>query len=121
MLTLLNGLPDNVIGVTAGGKITGTDYETVLMPAVAAKLKTHKKIGFLYQLGETFTGYDLSALWDDAKIGLEHFSAWEKVALVSDHEMINSFARFFSHIVSCEFRIFKNAEIEAAKTWISKK
>ena len=49
MLKLLEGLPDNVLGVSAEGKITGTDYETVLIPAIEKKLKEHKKIRMVYQ------------------------------------------------------------------------
>jgi hypothetical protein len=121
MLTLLTGLPDNVVGVSAAGKITGNDYEKVLIPAVEAKLRKHNKTGLLYQLGDTFTGYDLNAFWDDAKIGMKHFSSWDRVALVSDHEMINAFARFFGHMFSCEFRIFGNAEVARARKWIAQK
>ncbi len=121
MITLITGLPEMVIGLSAEGKITGTDYENVVIPAVEAKLKKHKKISLLYQLGEKFTGYDLNALWDDAKVGMKHLSAWNKVALVSDHEMINAFARFFGHMFTCEFRIFRNSEIERAKKWIAQK
>jgi SpoIIAA-like len=115
MLTIKNDLPDNVLGVTAEGKITGTDYETVLIPAVEEKLKTNKKMRMVYHLGSAFTGFDLSAMLDDAKIGLKHLSAWDKIALVSDHELINTFAKFFGYMMSCELRIFKNAELEEAK------
>ncbi|MCJ7467734.1 MAG: STAS/SEC14 domain-containing protein [Maribacter sp.] len=121
MLKLLKDLPDNVLGVSAEGKITGTDYENILIPAVEDKLHRHKKIAMLYQLGDKFTGYDLNALWDDTKLGMKHLSSWEKVALVSDHEMINAFARFFGHMFSCEFRIFKNSEFEQARKWIAEK
>ena len=64
MLKLLEGLPDNVLGVTAEGKITGTDYEIVLIPAIEEKLKADKKIRMLYQLGSKFTGFELSAMLD---------------------------------------------------------
>ena len=121
MLKLLEGLPDNVPGVSAEGKITGTDYETVLIPAIEKKLKEHKKIRMVYDLGSSFTGFDLSAMLDDAKMGMKHLSAWDRIALVSDHEMINTFAKFFGHMLSCELRIFKNAELEEAKKWISEK
>jgi hypothetical protein len=121
MLTLLNGLPENVLGVSAEGKITGTDYENVLIPAVEGKLKKHKKIGLLYLLSDKFTGFDLNALWDDAKIGMKHVSAWDRVALVSDHGMINAFAKLFGHMFACEFEIFGTAELEKAKKWMSKK
>ena len=44
-----------------------------------------------YNLGTNFNEFDLSAIQDDAKIGMKHLSAWEKIALVSDHEMIKHF------------------------------
>jgi hypothetical protein len=119
MLKIIDDLPGNVLGISAEGRITGTDYETVLIPVIDEKLKTNKKIRMLYHLGSSFTGFDLSAMMDDAKIGMKHLSAWERIALVSDHEMINAFAKFFGHMLSCELRIFKNAELEEAKTWIT--
>jgi len=121
MLKLLEGLPVNVLGVSGEGKITGNDYETVLIPAIAEKFKANKKLRMLYHLGINFTGFDLSAMLDDAKMGMKHLSAWDRIALVSDHEMINTFAKFFGHMLSCELRIFKNAEIDVAKKWISEK
>jgi hypothetical protein len=119
MLKIMDDLPGNVLGVSAEGKITGTDYETVLIPAIEEKLKTNKKIRMLYHLGINFTGFDMNAMMDDAKIGMKHLSAWDRIALVSDHEMINTFANFFGHLLSCELRIFKNAELEEAKKWIA--
>ena len=73
----------------------------------------------LYHLGTNFTGFELSAMLDDAKIGMKHLSELERIALVSDHEMINTFAKFFGYMLSCELRIFKNAELENAKKWIA--
>jgi hypothetical protein len=119
MLTIINDLPDNVLGVSGEGKITGKDYETVLIPAIAEKFKANKKLRMLYHLGVNFTGFDLSAMLDDAKMGMKHLSAWDRIALVSDHEMINAFAKFFGHMLSCELRIFKNAEMGEAKKWIT--
>lgn len=115
----MEDLPGNVLGVSAEGKITGTDYETVLIPAVDEKLKANKKIRMLYHLGSKFTGFDLNAMLDDAKLGLKHLSAWDRIALVSDHDMINTFAKFFGYMMSCELRIFNNDELEAAKKWIA--
>lgn len=115
----MNDLPENVLGVSAEGKITGTDYETVLIPALEEKLKAHKTISLLYYLGSNFTGFDLNAMLDDAKMGMKHLSAFDKVALVSDHQVINSVSIFFGHMLSCELRIFKNVEIEEAKKWIT--
>ncbi len=121
MIKIINELPDNVLGAIANGKITAADYENFLIPAIEEKFKTNKKIRMIYQLGNDFTGFDLGAMLDDAKIGMKHLSAWDRIALVSDHEMINSFAKFFGYLMSCEVRIYKNAEFEMAKKWISEK
>ena len=65
MFNIIEGLPDNVLGVSSEGKITGTNYETVLIPVLEKKLKEHKKIGMVYDLGSSFTGFDLCAMLDD--------------------------------------------------------
>ena len=115
----MNDLPGNVLGITAEGEITGKDYETVLIPAVEEKLKAYKKIRLLYHLGQNFSGFDLAAMVDDAKIGMKHFSAWEKFALVSDHQLINVFAKFFGYLLPGKVRIFKDADLDEAKKWVA--
>ena len=119
MLQLMNDLPENVIGISAEGKVTGKDYEDVLIPVLENKFKTHPKIRMLYHLGDSFDGFDLSAMLDDAKIGMKHLSSWEKVAMVSDHHLINTFAKFFGYLLPCEVRVFKNTALEEAKKWIA--
>jgi hypothetical protein len=121
MLKLIEGLPVNVLGFTAEGKITGKDYENVLIPAIEEKLRTNNKINMLYELGNTFDGFSLGAMLDDAKIGIKHLTVWYKIAIVSDHEMINAMIRFFGHLIPCELRLFKNAEIEEARKWVIEK
>jgi hypothetical protein len=116
----MNDLPENVLGISATGKITGKDYETVLIPAVKKKLKAHQKVRMLYQLGKGFTGFEMAAMMDDAKLGMKHLSAWDKIAIVSDHKWISAFARFFGYLLACEIRIYKNDELGKAKNWISK-
>lgn len=119
MIRLINGLPGHVLGFEAEGKVTGKDYDTVLTPLVEEKLKTHKKISFLYQLGANFDGFDFAAMIDDAKVGMKNISAWDKVALVSDSKTLNNLTRFFGHMVPCEVKVFKNADLEQAKQWVS--
>jgi SpoIIAA-like len=118
MLKLMNDLPGNVLGVSAEGKVTGSDYETILIPAVEKKLSENKKLRLIYHLGKSFTEFDLEAMLDDAKIGMQHLTSWDRVALVSDHQLINAFAKFFGYMLPCEVRIFKDSELDEAKKWI---
>jgi len=117
----MNNLPDNVLGVIVEGKITGTDYKAILIPAIEGKLKAHKKIRMIYNLGKSFTGADLGAIADDTEMGLKHFFVWDRIALVSDHHLINTVAKYFGYLFSCELRIFKDDELGDAIKWISEK
>jgi hypothetical protein len=72
MVEIIDGMPDNVLGFVASGKVTGNDYDTVLIPAIEAKLMSRRKVRVLYQLPPNFNGFSAEAVWDDAKVGLRH-------------------------------------------------
>ena len=120
MIKIIQDLPGNNVGFEAIGKVTGKDYETVLMPAVEAKLKESPKVRLLYYLGSDFTGYDMEAVLDDAKIGFKHLKAWEKIALVTDKEWIHKAVHLFAFTIPGEVRMFKNDELSDAKNWLAK-
>ncbi len=119
MLKIIKGLPGNILGIEAQGEVTSTDYENVLIPALDEKLNANKNIRFLYYLGPAFTGFSLKAMIDDAEVGIKSFSAWDRVALVSDHHLINVFVKFFGYLLSGEVNVFSNTGLDDAKRWIS--
>jgi hypothetical protein len=119
MLEIMSGMPENVVAVAASGKVTGRDYDDVLIPAIEAKLANRRKIRVLYQLGPEFTGFTAEAMWDDAKVGLWHLTEFERVAVVSDIEWLRSSLKLFGFIIPCPVRIFSNCDLAAAKSWIS--
>lgn len=84
MLERIQGLPENVLGFSAKGEVTGKDYESVLIPAVEELLIRYKKVRLLYHIGEEFAGFDAKALLDDARVGIQHFYAWDKICVVTD-------------------------------------
>ncbi len=119
MIKIIQDLPGNNVGFEAIGKVTGKDYETVLIPAVEAKLKEFSKIRVLYYLGSDFTEYDMEALLDDAKIGFKHLKAWERIALVTDIEWVRKAVHLFAFIMPGYVRLFKNNELSNAKKWMA--
>ena len=44
MITQLSGFGSNVVAVVCTGHVTRRDYETVLVPAVEAALRTNAKV-----------------------------------------------------------------------------
>ena len=118
MIEIMQGMPENIVAVSASGKVTGEDYDNVLIPAIEDKLRKHGKIRVLYTLDSDFTGFTAEAMWDDAKIGLKHLTAYEKVAVVSDVSWVVSAVKFFSFIMPCPVKTFGYGKLSEAKNWI---
>jgi hypothetical protein len=119
MIRLIENLPANVIGIEAVGRVEQTDYETVLEPAVAAALATHEKLRLVYVLGEEFDGYSAGAAWADTKLGIAHWGAWERIAVVSDRGLIADAVKALGWMLPGEVRVFGVAERDDAVVWAS--
>jgi hypothetical protein len=109
--------PLNVLGVKATGKVTDDDYETVLIPAYRRMRDAHKKVRFIYVLGEGFEGWSMGAIWEDARIGLRDPTSWEKIAIVSDSDWVKHTIKALGWMLPGEVRLFNLDELDAAKSW----
>jgi hypothetical protein len=118
MIERLTGLPDNVIGFSAHGQITAADYEEHVVPAVEEALMSHEKVRLLYHLGEDFDGFDAGAFWEDARVGLSHLAAWERIALVTDVGWLRGATKAMGFMMPGHVRVFTNAELETARNWV---
>ena len=119
MIETIPGLPDGVLGFSAKGTVTADDYESVIIPAVEAQFARQKKVRFLYHLGPEFTGFDVAAMWDDAKLGLTHFAGWEKMAVVTDVPWMRVTIEAFGLAMPGRVRVFHDSELAAAGQWVS--
>ncbi|MGH9408592.1 MAG: STAS/SEC14 domain-containing protein [Vicinamibacterales bacterium] len=119
MIELIPGLPDRIVGFRASGHVTAADYETVLMPAIDAAIARHGSIRMLYHVGPGFAGFTAGAMWDDAKVGIAHMRAFERVAVVTDVEWIAGAVRLFRFAMPAAVRVFPNAQYAEAAAWIA--
>ena len=119
MLKVLSEFTDPVVAVAGRGKVTKADYEEVLLPRVEQMLGRHDKLRLYYELGEDFEGIEAGAVWEDLKVGLEHFSRWERVAVVTDVAWIGQTIRAFGLLFPAEIRIFSQSEVRQAREWIT--
>jgi hypothetical protein len=119
MIEMLKGFPENVLALACRGKVTRQDYETVLIPAVEAALKRHDKLRLYYEIGEDFTGIEVGAVLEDIKVGLEHLSRWERVALVADVEWIRHTMMAFAFLLPGQLKTFHTSAAAAARAWIT--
>jgi len=119
MIELLKGFPDNVVAIACHGEVTKKDYDEALIPAVEKALKAHDKVRLLYEVGPDFTSYDAGAAWEDFKVGMEHYSRWERVAVITDVEWIKLAMRLFSVFLPGAMRVYPSAEAAKARLWIT--
>lgn len=119
MIKLWSDLPDNILGLTAHGEVTAKDYEDTLMPAVEDLLSRYDKIRVIYHVGEDFTGFSTGAMWDDAKLGMSHFTAWERVALVTDVEWLATAAMAIGFLMPTEMKVFPCEHLGSAREWVT--
>ena len=119
MVELMEGLPAGVVGIRGVGTVTGTDYETVVIPAVEAAVREHGSVRVLYDLGEGFDGFTPAAMWDDAKVGMAHLNRFERVAVVSDGTWIRGTVRALAFLIPGQVRVFESNEAQRAREWIT--
>jgi hypothetical protein len=115
---MIEGLPPDVLGLEAVGKITHGDYHDILIPEAETLLK-QGPLKMLYVIGSDFSFYEMEALWDDGCFGLRHWHDFKKVAVVADVGWIRASIALFRPIFPCEAKLFSLSDLQAAKQWIS--
>ena len=118
MIEQLTGFPDNVLGFVCKGHVSKADYEAVLVPAVVDALKTHDKLRLYYETAGDFAGIDPSAMWADFKVGIEHLTRWERIAVVTDVDWIKHTMQFFSFMTPGATKVFPLSQAQEARAWI---
>jgi len=118
MIEKLEGFPGDVLGFVCKGYVTRSDYVDVLAPAVERALKSHDKLRLYYEVSPEFTGFEPGAMWEDFKTGVEHFFAWERIAIVTDVEWIAHGARAFAFMMPAAVRVFPLNESAEARRWL---
>ena len=118
MIKRLMDFPGNVVALVCQGRVTKADYDSVLVPAVLDALRTHDKVRLYYETAGDFAGIDPGAMWEDFKVGMEHLTRWERVALVTDVEWIKQTVRLWSFLMPASTRVFPTSDAARAREWI---
>lgn len=118
MFKVMEGLPQDVVGIEATGKVTHADYRDTLIP-IAESAMGQGRAKMLFVAGEDMTGISLEAVWDDAAFGLRHWRDVSQVAIVTDHAWLRGSATLFTPFFPGEVRVFSLSDLAAAKAWIT--
>ena len=115
MLELIEGLPKNVVGIVAKGRVTMQDCQDVLMPAIKKSRKRHDKIRLYYELNSRFPG----SAWDDLDLGLEHAACCERVAIVTDIGWVRLTVKAVRFLIPSKIRVFATVQADEGRAWIT--
>lgn len=118
MIEIMPRSKGNILGVRLSGKATQEDYEKVFIPALNDLLAKSAKISCVYYMDDSFSGWELGAMWDDAKYGLKHRNDFEKVAVVGGSKCVEWGTKLAGHLISAEVKTFSATELEDAWKWV---
>ncbi|PWJ42101.1 SpoIIAA family protein [Sediminitomix flava] len=118
MVHIIDNLPNDVLGFQLTKIITGEDYENIIIPAVEAAFSERKNLRLLYFLDQEFEKFEGAALWDDTKVGLKHYTHWEKIAIVTDSKLLKESLMIAGFFTPGEFQFFSISELAEAKEWL---
>jgi len=118
MIKILEGFPEPIVALSCEGHVTRADYERVLIPRVNAALAADGRVRLYYEFGPAFSGIDAGAGWEDLKMGVEHLSCWDRVAVVADVRWIQLTLEAFRLLMPRRLRIFNTSRTNEARAWI---
>ena len=115
MIRELTDLPVGVVGFEATGTLKAEDYRDVVLPALERAFSSGE-VRFVIVMPE-FHGMSGGALWQDLKVGVEHFRAWKRVALVTDIDWMRHLTELFGWMTPGEGKVFPLAQRAEAIAW----
>lgn len=119
MIEHLGGFASNVVAFVCKGRVTKADYDAVLVPAVQNALRTHRKVRLYYETDADFAGLEPGAMWEDFKVGIQHLTRWDRVAVVTEVAWIKHLVRFSSFLMPCTTKLYARSEVAQAREWIA--
>jgi stage II sporulation SpoAA-like protein len=115
VIRIIDGLPDNVVGIVAMGRVSAEDCDKILKPLMETSLKRHDKVRLYYEIGCRFPG----AAWEDLRIGLEHIPQWERVAVVTDVGWVRHTVNALRFLIASDVRVFTSFQAPEGRAWIT--
>ncbi len=117
MITLIDGLPDDVVGARYSGTVSTDDYKNVLVPAIETLVKADKPINLLIVIDDDFDHLALGARMRDSMLEHKYRNLYGRIAVVCDEEAVAEKVRKFAEHKDNLVRVYPSSEEEQAKNW----
>lgn len=118
MLEIDRDTAGNVVSVRAHGRVTGRDYEEIMIPALEERIARFGKVRILYTIGRDFSGVTIGAMWSDARAIIKHLNAIERAAVITDVRWMINLTRLFAIILHYPIKAYGMEMSVEADAWI---
>ncbi len=118
MITLIDGLPENITGFKFTGKNYKQDYDKVVVPELKKLKKINRKINVLFIYESDISDFTAAATLKDIELGFKHFANWGNVAILTKKPSLEFLLHLFSGLLPGNVKGFSLEEMDKAKEWI---
>ena len=123
MIEEIADMPAGTVGVRVWGSVTREDYVDVLMPLTSKAAEQHGEIRLVFQAGPDFEHFTPGMIGADVtqglSFGMKHWSAWKRMAVVTDVDWLRHAMGIFGGMTPGEARWYPLDELELAKKWVA--
>lgn len=116
MIETVPGAPDGVYAFKVVGEITADDYRDVLNPQIEA-LAEGSGVRCVCVLDDAWTGMSAGAVWEDAKLGINHLTKFERIAVVTNRDWIENVTNAFAKLFPNTAKVFDLDQRNEAMFW----
>jgi hypothetical protein len=106
-----------LLTIQVSGKLTKADY-VYFVPEFERLVQLNGKLQVLFDM-TGFHGWEGSALWEDIKFDIKHFTDIERLAMVGDKKWEHAMAMFCKPFTKAKIRYFDHADAAEARSWLS--
>jgi hypothetical protein len=114
MIEIMPETETNTLIVKATGKLTVQDYEEILIPKLEQLLQKYSQVKAVIYITKGFQGWELGAVWDDAKFGIKHRKDFDKIAVVGGAKWLEWITKIGACLITGEIKVYKESELISA-------
>lgn len=108
-----------IFEIHLSGTLTEADYADTLTPALDAAMAAHDRVRMLVVVGPEFQGFTAGAAWADTKLGLRHWSGFDRIAVVSDLDWLETAVKVVGFAFPGPVDAFEMDELDDARRWLT--
>ena len=118
MIEFTDETRDNILAIRFTGKLTGPDYEHVLLPRIETAVKQFGRVRVLIQMDDDFREWNLKAAWANTNLDFQFRNSLEKVAVIGAPRWEEWCVRLAALLVRGELKTFPPQRMAEAWKWL---